>query len=209
MINTQFDRTLQIVVDKSNLRIRVDDYPPDLDQVMTNIHSGLQPWVEKLIVKSRPQDILFFMSKGFSCEACIKGYFAGDDMFFMVKYLSQLRAESPRYLQEQEIVEQVTTATTLFPPAGLSNISLANESHAGALAELYQTIFEFYPTPIQKKDYVLETLPTAFTTAAFASKRVESSVGSDDASGATKSGISVQPSTTASQPWSPRVRITS
>ena len=49
----------------------------------------------------------------------------------------------------------------------------------------------------------------AFLTAALASKRVESSVGSVEVSGDTNSGISVHPNTTASQPWSARVRITS
>lgn len=50
---------------------------------------------------------------------------------------------------------------------------------------------------------------TAFLTAAFASRRVESSVGSGEESGVIRSGISVQPRTTASQPCSANVRITS
>ena len=54
-----------------------------------------------------------------------------------------------------------------------------------------------------------QVVPAALFTAALASRRVESSVGSDEESGVTSSGISVQPRTTASQPWSARVRITS
>src|ERR1017187_5528587 len=50
---------------------------------------------------------------------------------------------------------------------------------------------------------------TAFCTAALASRRVESSVGSGEDSGDTSSGISVQPSTTASQPSSLNARIAS
>src|SRR4029077_4270633 len=53
------------------------------------------------------------------------------------------------------------------------------------------------------------SLPTAFRSAARASKRVESSVGSGDESAETSSGISVQPSTTASHPSSARARIAS
>ena len=49
----------------------------------------------------------------------------------------------------------------------------------------------------------------AFRTAARASNRVESSVGIGDDSGVTSRGISVQPSTTASQPSSLSERITS
>ena len=54
-----------------------------------------------------------------------------------------------------------------------------------------------------------QVVPTAFITAALASRRVESRVGSDEESGVTSSGISVQPSTTASQPRSANARITS
>ena len=49
----------------------------------------------------------------------------------------------------------------------------------------------------------------ALTTAALASKRVESRVGKGESSGVMSSGISVQPSTTASQPWAARERMIS
>ena len=50
---------------------------------------------------------------------------------------------------------------------------------------------------------------TAFRTATRARSRVESSVGNGDESGVTSNGISVQPSTTASQPSSFIARMTS
>ena len=59
------------------------------------------------------------------------------------------------------------------------------------------------------RSYVCYALPTAFFTAAFASSRVESRVGNEEASGVTSSGISVHPRTTASQPWAASARITS
>ena len=62
------------------------------------------------------------------------------------------------------------------------------------LAELRSAWTGRRPVPTQFQ------VPTAFLTAALASSRVESRVGSGEESGVTRSGISVQPRTTASQP---------
>ena len=91
--------TVSVYTDTFNKRIRIDDYVGDLDEVLNIINQNVSNWVEKLIVKSRKGDVPFFIAHGFSCEAFIKGYFAGADMYFVTMYFSAGRERSEKWGQ--------------------------------------------------------------------------------------------------------------
>src|SRR5262249_38191008 len=70
-------------------------------------------------------------------------------------------------------------------------------SPAQVLEALRESLWSLFSSLLSPTRYVI---PSASLRAALASDRVESSVGSETSSGRTISGISVQPSTMASQP---------
>ncbi len=144
--------------DEYSRRIRVDDYAGPLDDILIQVDAALPAWVEKLIVKSRPQDVSFFESKGLHREAFIAGYFAGTDMHFMVRYLSIERSHSLRAADEAAIVR----AVLLLPPGVVTTpraqIQFASPDDAEALAQLYREAFQIYPTPVYDPGHVRKTM---------------------------------------------------
>ncbi len=144
--------------DEYSRRIRVDDYAGVPEEIIRFIDEGIPPWTEKLIVKSRPGDVMAFEKLGYQREAFIAGYFSGTDMHFMVRYLNEERASSPRLGDEDALVR----AVLLVPPGGSSvsnhDIKFATPADDEALAKLYKDSFRVYPTPVNDPAYVRKTI---------------------------------------------------
>lgn len=144
--------------DEYSKRVRVDDYHGDLGDVLRLINTSLPGWTEKLIVKSRPEDLDFFLANNFRKEAFIAGYFAGADMHFVTRYISAKRKVSTKEEQEDAILKSVlTTPLDQEPPAPVT-IHIAEAVDAPALAELYRSTFEIYPTPVGDPEYIRKTM---------------------------------------------------
>ena len=138
--------------------MRIDDYTGALINVLTLISTNVPPWIEKLIVKSREYDLDFFRSNGFSQEAFIKGYFDGVDMYFMVKYYSNERAQNSNQIQEQQIVESILNKKISPSEVTCQEVSMASIIDADELATLYATVFKVYPTSMSDPSYVRKTM---------------------------------------------------
>ncbi|MBL7851361.1 MAG: putative beta-lysine N-acetyltransferase [Cyclobacteriaceae bacterium] len=144
--------------DEYSRRVRVDDYEGSLDEILTLVEAKMPSWAEKLIVKSRPDDVRFFESKGLRREAFIAGYYAGTDMHFMVRYLSTERSHSSREADEDAIVRAVLLVPPSTSPATSVQVKFAGPEDAEDLARLYREAFRIYPTPVYDPDHVRKTM---------------------------------------------------
>jgi beta-lysine N6-acetyltransferase len=153
-----------IIYDHFNKRLRVEDYRGRLRDMIEHVENAAkQKSYEKLIVKARLEHIPVFIEKGFVNEGWIKGYFNGSDAYFLAKYLTATRRTSDSWCAEDQIIHSVQNQNRhghISPlPDGYS-MRKAEERDAQRLAELYKTVFDVYPTPLQRVDYVLHTLRT-------------------------------------------------
>lgn len=150
--------SVSVYTDTFNKRIRIDDYAGDLQEVLNIINSQIATWVEKLIVKSRTEDVPFFMAHGFSCEAFIKGYFSGDNMYFVTMYFAAGREHTGKWHEEQSIIQTLVSEkiTPLTPSTG--EVKVATISQAFELANLYKEIFKVYPTPLSEEAHIIKTM---------------------------------------------------
>lgn len=152
--------TAQITVyqDFFSRRFRVDDYSGDIEDVIALIEKSILPWVEKLIVKSRPKDVHSFEERGYRMEAVIKKYFSGEDMYFLTRYLSVSRQTNSKEAEEATLIRQLLNTRPEAFPTPAQTCEYATVNDAPALAELYQSSFSVYPTPVGDPDYVKKTM---------------------------------------------------
>lgn len=144
--------------DELSLRIRVDDYSGEIHSVFRLIEESLTPWAEKLIVKVRPDDLDFFESHGMRREALVRGYFAGADMQFMVRYLAAERSHSVMEADEASIIRAVLLIPPSISPAPSAHVTFAGLQDAEALAKLYRDSFRIYPTPVGDPLHIRKTM---------------------------------------------------
>lgn len=149
---------ISLYTDPFNKRIRIDDYSGSPPDVLHLIVSATPPWTEKLIVKARPQDIRFFQSHDFLQEGYVKGYFNGEDMYFLVKYFSVARSSNPKETEEKQMIEKILSENDLITGPEIGKVSLAAMEDAAALADVYKQIFKVYPTPLGSADHVRKTM---------------------------------------------------
>jgi hypothetical protein len=69
---------LKVYFDHFNERIRVDEYSGNQDEVIRLVQqSADEHSAQKVIIKARSEQLLYFLEKGFELEAVIKGLFRG------------------------------------------------------------------------------------------------------------------------------------
>jgi len=144
--------------DEYSRRIRVDDYHGPIGEVVKLTDGAIEPWTEKLIVKSRPGDVSEFEKHGYHREAFIAGYFSGTDMHFLVRYLSDERAFSPRLGDEDALIRSVLILPRQQTSIPATNIVYATTADATALANLYRNSFQIYPTPVGDPVHIKKTI---------------------------------------------------
>lgn len=149
---------ISVYVDSFNGRIRMDDYAGTLPVVLKSVMTEVSAWVEKLIVKSRPEDVSFFVSQGFEEEAHINGYFSGKDMHFVTKYFSEKRKISLKLNEEDAIIEKILQPSTSEKDSVSPDIQVATTSDCDELAKLYKEVFRLYPTPVHDPSYLRKTM---------------------------------------------------
>lgn len=149
MHNLIEDREVKVWVceDLFNKRVRVDHYVGQIDRVQSILSKLSAPWMEKLIVKSRKADVPYFLSQGLECEGYIEGYFRGEGMYFLVKYLAEQRRSNVAWEQAEKIMSGIRTSTAVST-IDTYDIKVAQKADAEKLAVIFREIFEVYPTPL-------------------------------------------------------------
>lgn len=104
-----------------------------------------------------------FLNNGFEIEAFIPDFFNGlEDALFLAKYFTPSRRRKPadKLSWLSGFLMDFYSSPPEQPPrldAGPEIIPLGEE-HLGEMAQLYDEVFESYPFPIHKPEYLLETM---------------------------------------------------
>jgi putative beta-lysine N-acetyltransferase len=144
--------------DEYSRRMRVDDYSGTPHDVLGLSLDSIRPWTEKLIIKSKPHDVRFFMQNGFTEEATVVGYFSGVTMHFMTKYLLASRGQSNKTKMEDDIIRTLLANPPYSESSPRVEVEFAEPSDAGELAGLYSASFKVYPTPVNDPEHIRKTM---------------------------------------------------
>jgi putative beta-lysine N-acetyltransferase len=141
-----------------NKRLVIKDYSV---QDITSLTTRLVKLAEKndftkIWVKAKRADQARFAGIGFETEAVIGNYYAGSDAVSMAYYLSENRSKMIAPETEKEIIEKLTDVDTKTNLSLADNykFELADKNQLKELAKLYSTVFESYPYPIDRVDYL-------------------------------------------------------
>lgn len=149
---------MNVCIDPANKRLRVDEYIGNIVSVIGRLNElAKKHGMTKVIVKAKSNDVELFLSRGYMIEAIFKRYFSGDDAYGMVLYYDNERRTSEEWIKEDAILNDVLQLPKSLVPKKLEegfDIRLGNLEDAGQLAELYRSVFETYPTPMNQKEYI-------------------------------------------------------
>ncbi|MEA3319189.1 MAG: putative beta-lysine N-acetyltransferase [Bacillota bacterium] len=152
---------LNAYVDQFNKRLKIEDFRGNLDHILHYIGNwSKQPFVEKVIVKSRKENIKTLMERGFLLEASVPGYFLGGEGFFLCKYKNIDRYNSDRWCEEDNILDSVWQKRKQKEVPLDPNLTLrvAEVKDAKALSDFYKYVFPIYPVPIEDPNYIMEQI---------------------------------------------------
>lgn len=156
------DYQVTFYLDPFNKRVRVDDYLGNLNQLLIESERMAQDHkAEKLIFKARKEHFLNLVEHGFQFEGMICGYFLGSDCLFFSKFYNHERMNSQEWCKEDQLLNGVNSLKRQVKLGGIPSeytLKKLTENDADELAQLYQQVFKIYPTPLNKPDYIKETM---------------------------------------------------
>ncbi|MGD6992131.1 putative beta-lysine N-acetyltransferase [Sutcliffiella horikoshii] len=147
--------------DYYNKRLKIEDFRGNIKQIIERIEEwSKQPFVEKIIIKSRKENVSTLMERGFLLEATVPGYFLGGDGYFLCKYRKVDRYNSDRWCEEDSILDSVWQKKNQKDVLLDSNLTLrvAKTSDAQALSLFYKDVFPIYPVPIEDPNFIIEQM---------------------------------------------------
>ena len=150
--------SITVFPDKLNFRLRVDDYFGNQLEILALINRSIESWGEKVIIKSRKDELDFFLVNGFVQEAKVPGYFTGVDMYLLVKYPHVSRGLSTKLDQEEIIITNVLRESPNTEPVNTTEVEIASGEDADELTKLYSSVFKVYATPINMPGYISKTI---------------------------------------------------
>lgn len=156
------DFLMQIYLDFTNERLRVDDFRGNAVAVIERVREiAKEHGCSKIFIKTRWEDVGTLLAHGYMLEGIFKGYFHGSNAYSMALYFTEERRTSEYWMEEDDILHQVMQISNQSPipflPEGYS-MRLADLEDAEKLAILYGAVFPIYPTPMDKPDYVRKVI---------------------------------------------------
>ncbi|MGM0501646.1 MAG: putative beta-lysine N-acetyltransferase [Bacillota bacterium] len=145
-----------------NKRIVIKEYQgSNLKDLVSNLIVKAQKnELSKIWVKARAEDEPELLKLGFKSEAVIKNYYPNCNAVSMAYYLNEERRElieqkEKRIINELQSNNKIKEQLTL--PQNYS-FKLAAKDDLKELASLYEQVFDSYPYPIDKKEYLKKML---------------------------------------------------
>ncbi|MBX7127504.1 MAG: putative beta-lysine N-acetyltransferase [Cyclobacteriaceae bacterium] len=151
--------TLNVYRDEFSRRLRLDQYEGPLNDVVAGFEANAPAWVEKLIIKSHTKDVSHFLNAGYQKEASIAGYFKGENMAFLAKYVTPSRRVSRTSAAAFQLFRDLTdsspVASVVVP---IQHVERSSPDDAEEIASIFASTFPVYPTPVQDARYVRKTM---------------------------------------------------
>ncbi|KAB1443544.1 putative beta-lysine N-acetyltransferase [Pseudodesulfovibrio senegalensis] len=139
------------------LKLDKDDLPEVVDKIYA---LGRDNGYSKLFAKVPSDKAGHFTARGFIDEARVPGMYKGEVAgYFMSKYLDQSRAiprDIERITKVLECADQ--KSETAHSPTSTHQIQRLATGNAQELAELYDTVFESYPFPVNDPGYLKQMM---------------------------------------------------
>jgi beta-lysine N6-acetyltransferase len=149
---------VEIYLDVFNKRVRVDDYIGIFEECIgAAVKASIDLKAEKLIVKARSENFAELVERGFLYEATVEKYYSGSDGYFFAKYFTNKRRNSDRWEEEDQLLAAVQKNRSQQDHKVIPNeyiLRKAELTDAETLADLYNTVFDIYPVPMNDPDYV-------------------------------------------------------
>lgn len=150
------------MLDKTNRRIWVSEYHyVDHSAFSYFLHQNARKYfAEKIIIPAKQKDVDTLKKQGFVLEGTAEGFLNGKTAFFMAAYPDPQRHHSPNLVNKMDNLKKILSSPVKSQskiPEGYT-IRIAKYEDAPALAELFGKVFSTYPTPLNKVDYVLESM---------------------------------------------------
>jgi putative beta-lysine N-acetyltransferase len=152
------DYTIDVCLDFYNDRLKVDDYRGNITSIIKRMNKliGTNSF-SKIFLKARQEDWITFLNSGYILEGVFSDYFNGSDALSMAFYYERDRRTSDYWIVEDETLLQILELPkkgSLPPTPEGYTIRRADNNDAKALSELYSTVFEVYPTPMNEPSYI-------------------------------------------------------
>lgn len=150
----------KLFLDQYNQRIKIIDYrATDFHAMILKIRMIAEAnGFDKIICMASRKDWQQFLQHGYVLEAVLKYYLKGEDAFVVSKFRSQERLTSKCLMEEilllEEIIGQDNTSHDVKLLPQEVSIRLAKEQDIPELLNLYQSIFESYPSPLMHESYL-------------------------------------------------------
>lgn len=161
--NSSFRATLKI--DALNQRIWVEDYGIGDLIKLTQYLLGLAHYnhLEKIIFPCRREHVDVLKIQGYVEEGILEGYFSGQDAHFMATFPRPRRGISLLLSTENQILQEISERAGDFKDSlpVLSpgfNMRKARQKDVPELCALFKTVFDSYPSPVQKPEYLSERI---------------------------------------------------
>ncbi|MEW6226983.1 MAG: putative beta-lysine N-acetyltransferase [Bacillota bacterium] len=161
---------VRFVADGFNDRLSVLDFEGEVKPMVGAILDAARArrGFGKIFLKTRRDNWESFISLGFVLEGIIKGFFRGEDAYAMARFLDAERRYSPQLEKENRIIEDLLfeidarrKPETDPRPDGEAReyeAEPAKVEDADGLADLYESVFDTYPTPLNRPEYVAASM---------------------------------------------------
>ncbi|MCA1030342.1 putative beta-lysine N-acetyltransferase [Bacillus timonensis] len=150
--------SMDYVLDRFNNRLRVEDFRGNLNCVVKKVGELITKYhFEKAIVKVRQEQFEYFLGQSYILEAVIKGYFNGNDAFVMSRFYEESRRSNSNWKKEDEIIDSIFNKSKSESGKSIPtpfHMRKVKEHDYENLAELYKSVFEIYPTPLNDPSYI-------------------------------------------------------
>ncbi|MCY6371122.1 putative beta-lysine N-acetyltransferase [Clostridium ganghwense] len=148
----------KIKVDTFNKRIKILQLTGDLKELLQK----LKPLIEehelaKIFYISLEEDIEKFKEQGFIMEAKIDNFLNGKSGYFLSKFLTTKRKMSISIPEEEEILikaREYIDEKYYYPMDKKFTIKTAEEDDVFKMTQLYNEVFETYPTPLHDEKFI-------------------------------------------------------
>lgn len=148
----------KIRIDKFNQRIKIISIDGDIAELLDRLTPFITEYkIGKLVYIAKKEKIEEFKKQNFIIEAKVENFFNGAPGYFLSKFLVYERKMSIQIPEEEEVLikaREYINENFNYDVKHQYLIRNANKEDAKELAELYDSIFQTYPSPMNDSDYI-------------------------------------------------------
>ncbi|AHF08753.1 putative beta-lysine N-acetyltransferase [Dehalobacter restrictus] len=152
---------IDIYVDYRNKRLKILSHSLLSELIIKEIIDyAKKENLGKIIVNCHKHQINIFEECGFVAEGVIDGFFQGEDATCMSLFLDKRRENSLYEEKENRIIDYCVKNTNRFELTKNKNYTMrqAVPDDIPQMIQLFQAVFETYPTPIFSREYLQKVM---------------------------------------------------